>query len=144
MFIFAKLMTCCKTTGPGLLLMLGYFIFLLVGGYLFVVLEQDHDIKVKEEKRTKFLQVLDRYNISHNNSMIMDIISKAIDARDVKGLNVDDYTVAVASDWSVGSSLFFAATIVTTIGMYYVLFSSNGPPTTCYCLLQGMAILTYY
>ena len=88
-----------------------------------MVIEQDYNIKVKEEKRIKFLQVLDKYNISYNNSMIMDIVSKAVDARDVKGLDLDDYTVAVASDWSVGSSLFFATTIVTTIGMYYELFS---------------------
>ena len=120
MHIFKKL--GCATILPIFALLLGYFAFLILCGYIFVVIEEDDDEQTKTSRRLAFLRTLDKYNISYNNSMIQEIVAAAANVFDVNGLDLNDYTKHIHSEWDIGSSVFFAGTIVTTIGEYYLIF----------------------
>ena len=110
----------CNTILPIVALLIGYFAFLAITGYLFVIIEEKSDDQMKNDRRLEFLRTLDKYNISYNNTMINEIITAAVNVFDVNGLDVTDYTKRVASEWNIGSSVFFAGTVVTTIGMYTI------------------------
>lgn len=118
MHIFKRL--GCNTVLPILAILLGYFAFLILAGYILVVVEEEEDEKIKQRRRLEFLRVLDKYNITHNNTMIHEIVTAASNAFTVNGLDLTDYSRAVKSEWSIGSSVFFAGTIVTTIGTYHI------------------------
>ena len=115
MSLFKKL--GCGTILPIIAILLGYFAFLTIFGFLFVVIERGNDEKVKNDRRKELLKKLDKYNISYNSTMINEIITAAVNVFDVNGLDINDFNNQVASDWHIGSSVFFAGTIVTTIGM---------------------------
>lgn len=115
MHLFKKL--GCDTILPIIAILLGYFAFLTLAGYLFIVIERENDEKVKDNQRLEFLKALDKYNVSYNNTMINEIIKAAINAFDVNGLDLNDYSKQMPSEWHIGSSVFFAGTVVTTIGM---------------------------
>ena len=107
----------CKAIGSVVGLLIGYFLFLFVGGMTFKLIEQGKDLTLKDSKRKHFLQVLARYNISMNSTVIKEVVLAAVQAAEVGGLVYKDYSQSTPSDWNIGSSVFFAGTIVTTIGM---------------------------
>ena len=119
MHLFKKL--GCDTILPIIALLIGYFAFLTLAGYLFIVIERDNDEKVKDARRLEFLKTLDKYNISYNSTMINEIIKAAINVFDVNGLDVNDFSKQIPSEWEIGSSVFFAGTVVTTIGMIAII-----------------------
>ena len=99
---------------------IGYFLFLTLGGFLFLVLERSNDETLKNKKRKEFLEVLASYNISTNDTIIRNIVTAAIHAHDFNSLNLTNYNTEVSSEWNLGSAVFFAGTIVTTIGKFLV------------------------
>ncbi|XP_065062229.1 potassium channel subfamily K member 16-like [Rhopilema esculentum] len=117
MLIFRQI-TCpsCRSVVHAIGLLLLYFGFLILAGYIFVVIEEDEDVRAKDRKRKAFLDVLAKYNFTKNDSMVHDIVIAAYDAFDVNALDLSDFTNDVDSEWHIGSAVFFTGTIVTTIG----------------------------
>ncbi len=89
---------------------------------MFLLIEKENDENLKNARRNTFLSVLAKHNISVNNTVIKEIVSAAVSASEVNGLSLKDYAMATLSDWNLGSSVFFAGTIVTTIGKCSTLF----------------------
>ena len=117
MLIFSQF-TCpsCRSVAHAIGLVLGYFGFLILAGYIFVFIEEDEDVRAKDRRRKAFLDVLAKYNFTKNDSMVHDIVIAAYDAFDVNALDLSDFTNKVDSEWHIGSAVFFTGTIVTTIG----------------------------
>eukprot|EP00794_Sanderia_malayensis_P020637 gene20637-22672_t len=102
----------------------------------------DNDENLKNEKRRKFLEILTKHNISANNTVIAEIVTAAISASKVNGLDLSDFTEIAPSDWNLGSAVFFCGTIVTTIGYgnihprttwgraFCIIFATFGIPFT--------------
>lgn len=112
----------CGTIFPILGPLLGYFAFLILAGFVLVLIEQGDDEKVKDSKRLEFLKVLDKYNISYNDTMIQEVVNAASEAIAVSGIDLTDYKRKLGSEWHIGSAVFFAGTIVTTIGKSQIIF----------------------
>ena len=96
--------------------LLGYFAFLVVGGYCITAIEHDNDKEVKNTNRLRLLDVLQRHGKLPNDTMVLEIIEAATDLVSVKGLHLNDLTAEVDSTWGFGGGIFFCATLVTTIG----------------------------
>ena len=99
--------------------LLGYFSFLALGGFCINAIEAENDKCVKNDYRLKLLAVLAKHGKQHNDSMVLEILDAATKAHSVKGLYLADLSAEVESTWTFSGGLFFCATLISTIGMYF-------------------------
>ena len=100
-----------------------YFLFIFIGGLVIKLLEEENDIKLKQEKQKHILTTLKKYNLSTNDSSVMEIVRAVIEANEYGAIrNVNNITEPILTIWSLGASVFFCSTIVTTIGMDPIIY----------------------
>lgn len=89
-----------------------FFIYLLIGAIIFHYLESDNSLKERQKFIEIKVQMKTQYGI--NETAFNDFIGKVKDA-------IDDgyYRFPGFDRWSIFGSLFFAATVVTTVGMLF-------------------------
>lgn len=100
-----------------------YFLFIFIGGLVIQLIEKEHDIKLKQEKQKHILTTLKKYNLSTNDSSVIEIVRAVIEAKEYGAIeNVNNITEPILTIWSLAASVFFCSTIVTTIGMDPIIY----------------------
>ncbi|XP_066928939.1 potassium channel subfamily K member 1-like isoform X2 [Clytia hemisphaerica] len=93
-----------------------YVIFLVIGAIIITRIEAEGDKRLRNQKRQQLLNVYKKYNISLNDQRIREFLRAAYGALEVDAMKLNKMTQELESRWDFTSSLFFTATLVTTIG----------------------------
>ena len=103
-----------------------YFLFIVIGGLVIRLIEEENDIKLKQEKQKHILTTLKKYNLSTNESSVIEIVRAVIEANEYGAIrNMNNITEPILTIWSLAASVFFCSTIVTTIGMDPITYFKN-------------------
>lgn len=97
-------------------LIIFYSLFLLLGGYIITNVEKDFDKDIRNRHRLRLLKVLDKYNFSYTDPRIEEILTTAHKAMEVDAVKLKRLDKELDTRWKFSSSLFFTATLVTTVG----------------------------
>ena len=95
-----------------------YVIFLVIGAIIITRIEAEGDKKLRNQRRQALINVYKKYNISLNDPRIRDFLRAAHGASEVDALKLNKMSQELESRWDMTSSLFFTATLVTTIGKW--------------------------
>lgn len=93
-----------------------YVLFLVIGAIIITRIEAEGDKRLRNQKRQQLLNVYKKYNISLNDQRIREFLRAAYGALEVDAMKLNKMTQELESRWDFTSSLFFTATLVTTIG----------------------------
>ncbi|KAM4697110.1 potassium channel subfamily K member 6 [Rhinophrynus dorsalis] len=138
------------------LLLLGYVTYLLVGALVVSYIESPYEASLREELR-HFKSLLLEESPCINVTSLEVLLEKVISANKF-GVSVLQNT-SNDSNWDIASSLFFASTLVTTVGYGYttpltdsgkafcIIYALIGVPFTMLvlsaCVQRLMTIFTY-
>ena len=102
-------------------LIIFYILFLLLGAYIINRTEADFDENIRNERRVNLLKVLHKHNFSRTDPRIKEILIAAQKALDVDAVKLKRLDRNLTTRWTFSSSLFFTATLVTTVGEFRIL-----------------------
>ena len=91
-----------------------YFAYLILGGYVMAMLETPHEINLKGDVKKMKEQFL--HDNPHVNRSEFEQLLHKITELHQQGIGFSD-TDLDSNNWSIGQSLLFTVTVVTTVGM---------------------------
>lgn len=103
-------------------------VYILMGALVFLLLEQQHETDVKKMAHSTFI------SFTGNNTCVLPdeletFVMKVITAYDAGVITASN--VSSSSHWNYGSSVFFAITVITTIGYGHLAPSTSGGQAFC-------------
>ena len=118
------------------ILLIVYLIFLTIGAGIIQGIESGQDRMIRNNERSRLKEVLRKYNMSARDPKVKEILRATYNAIRVDALKLnkmEDDDEDLEGRWKFTGSLFFIGTLVTTIGMDYIIhfdmFYLNG---NCY------------
>ncbi|XP_053398513.1 potassium channel subfamily K member 2-like isoform X1 [Mercenaria mercenaria] len=100
-----------------------FFVYLLVGGAIFMALEKDHEDEISSNQSARFSQFLTN-NTCVTASELSTFATSVIEAYDSGVVATSD--TSSTSNWDYGPSVFFSATVVTSIGYGHISPTTTG------------------
>ncbi|XP_030055119.1 potassium channel subfamily K member 16-like [Microcaecilia unicolor] len=127
----SRFLLCDRQTGWALALVLGYFLYLFLGAMVFQLLEKQAEAESRNQFKVGKLKFLQNYTCLDGPALeqFVQIIMEAWE----KGVNPKGNSTN-PSNWDFSNALFFAGTVVTTIGY------GNLSPST----IAGQAFCVFY
>lgn len=114
-----------------LILVITVVVYILVGAAIFLVLEQQHEKYVKKTAYNTFVSFISNHTCI-SPSDLEKFVTEVITAYDSGVITTSQ--ISNSSRWSYGSSIFFAITVITTIGYGHLAPSTSG----------GQVFFTFY
>ena len=95
-----------------------YFAYLILGGYVMAMLETPHEINLKADVK-KMKETFLQDNPHVNRSEFEQLLLKISELHS-QGIGFSDSDLE-SNNWSIGQSLLFTVTVVTTVGNVFIL-----------------------
>ncbi len=139
------------------LLLVFYIIYLFMGAAVFDAVEKPHEIKITQELNEFIQRFKNNYN-SCISELDLNSFIQLISISNDKGVRATN-NVTREPNWSFGQSVFYASTVLTTIGygnvspltklgkLFLIVFSAIGLPATLlllYVVIERLMKLTVY
>lgn len=128
------------------ILIISVLVYILVGAGIFLALEQHHETRVKEIAQSTFMAFTENHSCV-SPSDLQTFVAEVIKTYDSGVILTSE--ISNNSHWSYGSSVFFAITVITTIGyghlapttsagqVFFTLYAVIGIPL-CAIMLVGI------
>jgi potassium channel subfamily K protein 1 len=111
---------CSKSTLRSIGLCVFYILYLFLGAAVFSAIESSNEKQIIENVKAKRQEFLELHRQCLNESDLEMFIKRIVDANN-KGITAVS-NLTVEPNWSYGQAVFFAGTVLTTIGTLFFFF----------------------
>jgi len=121
---------CSNVTVRYALLLAVYVAYVIVGAALFSLIERPKE----EELRTDLNIAIDKFLVDHRQCVTdheLAVLLKLVIDVENRGVSATQRNNSMATNWNIGQSIFFAASVITTIGYGNVTPLSDGGKAFC-------------